>query len=461
MSLWGWSKELEAELEGGVPERLDLDQLEAQLVLRMDLRGAYGETQLIVAAGQLWIWTRSSLWSPLVPVSLSSLPRLEGEGFDWELVLEPVGQAPSRLLLMVADHEAARRLVSCARMLPRPAVSLAPTHDKVSPDKGSAPPASVAPPEAKVKAAPKVKRVEPSRLTPWRTLRWSGPSWDELERHQGPLSCMVFGGEGGFVSASEDGVVVSWHLDEGQALWSAKQGRHPALSSDGHQLALLNEGGEVEVWDLEHERLKGRFKPSGQVRRICYGADGIGVEVEDGLELWALAPVKRTGRTRRKGTRHHGLCFAPDSSRAALIMDSTAVVIDPRTSRRASVLEGDGVLALSFVDADCLVCVDQGGTLKVWSLGFEQPQVLATVELGDMGGGAVLDALPLGRAHGQVLCGSARGELVLCDVQGQLLERLSLPGGPISALAIDPGARRVAVGLQDRVELFELRALDA
>jgi len=227
-------------------------------------------------------------------------------------------------------------------------------------------------------------------------------------------------------------------------------------------LALLDEGGEVEVWDLEHERLTGRFKPGGQVRRLCYWPDGagVGVEVEDGLELWALAPIKRTGRTRRKGARHHGLCFAPAASRAALIVDAMAVLVHPKTSRREHVLEGEGVLALSFVDEELLACVYEGGALKVWSLDGQQPQVLTTVELGDVGDGVVLEALPQGHHHGEVLCGSARGELFLCDVWGQVLERLSFPGR-ICALASDPRGERVAVGLEDRIELFERRALDA
>lgn len=450
MSSWGWTGELEAELEAGVPEGLDPDQIEAHMVLRMDLRGAYGETHLVVAAGALWVWTRSSMLTPLLRCPLTALPRLEGEGFDWELVLTPVGAEPARLLLMVADHDAARSLLASALRLglpqaPRAALEVASAH-----------------PEVLEAQRPAAVKPHDARLTPALTLRWGGASWDELESHERPVSFVVFGGEGGLVSASEDGAVVSWRLDDVSALWSAKQGLYPTLSPDGHHLAQLNEGGEVEVWDLEHEQLRGRFKPSSQVRRLCYLPDGsgVGVEVNDGIELWVLEPVKRTGRTRRQGARHQGLCFAPDAIRAACIIDATAVIIHPKTSRREHTLEGDGVLAIAFIDADRVVCVYEGGALKVWSLHGSQPQVIAELELGDVGECVVLATSP-GAHQGQIACGSARGEVFFCDEKGTLLRTLSVGAQRVSALAWDAASNRIAVGLEDRVEIYERRDLEA
>lgn len=441
MSSWGWTGELEAELEAGVPDELNPDQIEAHMVLRMDLRGAYGETHLVVAEGALWVWTRSSMLTPLLLCPLKALPKLEGEGFDLELVLTPVGAEPARLLLMVADHDAARRLLALARRLGLPP----------APSEGAS-----AHQEVAAKQRPDVVKPQGGRLKPALTLRWGDASWDELESHELPVSFVVFGGEGGLVSASEDGAVVSWRLDDVSPLWSGKQGLYPTLSPDGHHLALLNEIGEVEVWDLEHELLSGRFKPSSQVRRLCYLPDGsgVGVEVTDGVELWGLDPVKRTGRTRRQGARHHGLCFAPDTSRAACIIDATAVIMNPKTSRREHTLEGDGVLAIAFIDADRVVCVYEGGVLKVWSLKGESARVTAELELGDVGAGVVLatDA-----HHGQIACGSARGEVFFCDDKGRLLGMLSVGAQRVSALAWDAASNRVAVGLEDSVEIYERR----
>lgn len=431
MWAWGWTDELSE-----AAPTLEPGQVEAHMVIRQSLSGEYGETHLIAAAGRLWVLSRASLLAPFVHVALEpGRVGVDGEGLDRWLWFKPQGQEVVRFLLMVAQHQEASALVACCQ-------------DDAWAQVMSASEEVV---QLALDALAEPAQAEPS-AEPWRRLAYM---CDAAVASGSPLCALVFVEDGVVLSAASDGVVVAWSIARAMHEWSATLGAAPALSVDGKLLAVTSDDGEeVQLWELEAERQRGRFTTTAQPVRLVLGAHGgVMVVVAEGIELWSVAPIKRTGRWRLRGGALVGGALSADGERALVYDHEQVWLMHGRTAKLLAQSTLDGVCAAVFAprEGHAMAAVSEGGELVFWGAdaSMEAPTWRRNVD-GEHGRPCSLamddEALWVGTTAGWV-CGFSLAS-------GALLGQQRALAVAVEAMALDVETGRLAVAGREVVAVY-------
>jgi WD40 repeat protein len=225
-----------------------------------------------------------------------------------------------------------------------------------------------------------------------------------------------------------------------------------ALGPDGKRLALArgslgypNQGGEVQVWDLETKKplltLKGHtsavtcgaFSPDG--KRLASGSHDQTAKVWD-------ARAEEMPRTLSFADVARGY-LSPDGSRLARVaLDGTVRLWDVVTGQEAGTLQvrgpDRGIPPTFSPDGKYLATVDADGVAKVWDLSMSTKGRQAGSTKGRQAGSTK------GRQ-----AGSTKGR----QAGGQEERALRLPKEAVLRVAPSPGGKRLAVGGQFPVPL--------
>jgi WD40 repeat protein len=217
-----------------------------------------------------------------------------------------------------------------------------------------------------------------------------------LSGHAGPVSAIVLCKDGKHaVTASADGTLREWDLDDGECLrtlgsTARKALREPlnavALSADGRRAVAASGDGTFRVWDLEGgaspQPLEGH---DGQVSDLALDPDSnraVSASHDGTLKVWnpETGACLRTieGHTKRV----NAIALEPGGRRVASASgDGTVKVWDVRTGRCDRTFEGhaDAVRAVALhSNGKHVVSAGKDHTLKVWDL--TSGQCVSTLE---------------------------------------------------------------------------------
>lgn len=280
-----------------------------------------------------------------------------------------------------------------------------------------------------------------------------------------------------------------WSLpqDRGSGWWRGGRGVSTlAFSRDGTQLAAAGADGVVHLLTVPDLAEIGAHRVgSGIVRAVGFAADGsVWAHGSDAEAVTWIAP---------DGTLRPGVALrTPVLRRLAVLDDGTAVAAlwgswislhHPNGGTTHIPLTGAAHTLLPRPDgASVLVLVDDGSLLEVWSDGWAhaghvdgadtlavdarehlwsalQLQVTRSPPL--PGGPLVFEETVQVVAAGEMLVvGTAKGTVVLADLDGRELARVPAHDGRVGAVAVSPDGRMAASGGWDgRVRLWDLETL--
>ena len=236
----------------------------------------------------------------------------------------------------------------------------------------------------------------------------------QLEGHQGMVLGMTFNPEGKLLATSgEDGTARLWDLEGKQVAqfevyqtrqdkpyksrmdWGSMEELDPsigpqgwvwdiAFSPDGSRVATCDEGGRVQLWDLQGNRLAELRGHKGAVWKIAFGPQGIlATRGEDGIpRLWNLQ-----GKLLAELRRHRGpiwdMAFHPTRPQLATSgEDGTVRIWDFRGNQLEQLTGHQGsVTTVTYSTDGILATRSEDGTARIWAV----PNKLSTEIKGQTG----------------------------------------------------------------------------
>ena len=120
--------------------------------------------------------------------------------------------------------------------------------------------------------------------------------------HQTPINVLLPLNEETFLSASQDGQMIVWHVDESSPIRTIASGLgtikdvKPLVSGDEGQVIVAGDAGKLEIWDIvtatQVSKLEGHAHIVNQVQCSSDGRYAISISVDESLILWDLASQK-------------------------------------------------------------------------------------------------------------------------------------------------------------------------
>jgi WD40 repeat protein len=228
----------------------------------------------------------------------------------------------------------------------------------------------------------------------------SGRLLHALARHRGPLSGAAF--------TADDRLVVTTGSDRSAGIWSAPTGRllqvvrpefdtildeqpsieESALSGNGRRLALVDDLGEVTVWDTRSGRRVARVGGLDSHFALVAALNRRGTrlatgDVDGNARIWQIPSGEVAAELRGHGDQITDAAFSPDDSLVVTAsVDGTARTWrvetgdeEVRTGEEVAALRGHGrrVLSAEFArSGDSLLTVGADGTARLWDAGAQR-----------------------------------------------------------------------------------------
>ncbi len=271
---------------------------------------------------------------------------------------------------------------------------------------------------------------------------------------------VAFAGGGTLASGSAEGVKL-WDLETRTGTTTSLSGgvRAMALSPDGATLASGSASGQVQLFDLEGNRVVATLPGHTQaVRSLAFSLDGtvLASGGQDGIRLWDVEA--RTSTATLPGTVT-SVAFSPDGATLASGSGGGVRLWDVETEaeiatyRHGSGGWGPGVNSVAFSPDGTLVA--SGGddtTVRLWEVATGDN--VAVLE----GHGEPVRSVAFS-TDGTMLASGDRGLTVLLwdPVSGELLADLRGEGREVNAVAFSPDGRTLAAGTEDgKIGLWDI-----
>ncbi len=281
------------------------------------------------------------------------------------------------------------------------------------------------------------------------------------------MSVAVFAGDRRALSASFNGTLKVWDLENGRQIQSLEGHGDAVLSAvvfGGDRRALsTGVGGMLKVVDLEGGRLiDGLEDHDGSVlSAVVFAGDrrALSASADGSLKVWDL----ESGRLLQRLEGHHGevfsaMVFAGDRRALSTSWDGTLKVWDLESGRVLQSLEGHAgpvFHAVVYAGDRRALSASGDGTLKVWNL--ESGRLLQSLE---GHAGAVYSAVVYAKDR-RALSASADGSLKVWDLEsGRLLHSINAHKSDIRGVAVFAGGRRAISASDDHtLKVWDLEAL--
>lgn len=299
------------------------------------------------------------------------------------------------------------------------------------------------------------------------------PLFLPLRGHRGAISSLDFSPEQGWLcSASADLTVRMWDVAKGTSLRSFEGHTTPILSGrcspDGALLLTAAEDGTLLVWDIREGQVlatidglefeagahNSNYPNTAQVMAITPNSKlVVFASLDRALKVCALPSGTELSAMHGHAAPVTALAITPDGHRClSATQDGELKVWDLRRSVALLIIndQAAGGTALALVQkGEKAILGLNDGTLKAYDLSSSEALFIMPAHK------AAVRALAVVEDGRQIISASTANDLVVWDWETK--KRLSLDiEGAISALAVSPDGRSLAVGLTDG----EIRLLD-
>jgi eukaryotic-like serine/threonine-protein kinase len=233
---------------------------------------------------------------------------------------------------------------------------------------------------------------------------------------------------------------------------------HLAFSPDGTQLATVNSGGSVRVWDLASSKARELDGHRGHVVNLAYARDGalLATAGDDGtVRVWPVAELGPSGQTLLGLDRATSYPrFAPDGRTVAVGTDGGIALLDLATRRWRVITGARGQIgAVNFLPGGAVVSLGEAG-IRRWDIARGAPEpLLAPIDTAP-------ELLLVSPAGDLLVLGPGHDAAIVVD-SATGAERCRFAGGGIWSALFTPDGREVLHVDGDRIMLGTLAGCTA
>ncbi len=283
--------------------------------------------------------------------------------------------------------------------------------------------------------------------------------------HCGPATVAAFSGDGTrLATAGEDGEVTLWSVPDLEPVrsWAAHLDviGSIAFAPDGQSIVTGGEGGDVQVWDpATGTRLRSLSGHLFAVHAIAFAADGrrmLTGGFDSYLKLWDTATGQELTNVMRRWVT--SAAFSPDGKWVAIGSPQGKIALFriPTFSPTVDYSHPANVVTLVARPGGAgYVTGDAAGTVRVWDAGNGKPIAKWSATKSEVRALAI-------SPDGSTLAIGCGSDLVLSDLTGRELHRLSGHTAIVTAAAFDPSGRWIASGSVDKtVRVWDARTRES